>query len=106
MQTATKTPWDFFSKYKDIDFSGEWPTVPEMFFITAKRFPERPCFTDFEGEGGSKNTLLYSQVEQKVKALASWFTENRIQKGDLYSLHLLPPELQSVLQITLSMKKK
>ncbi len=82
MQTATKTPWDFLSKYKDIDFSGEWPTVPEMFFITAKRFPERPCFTDFEGEGGSKNTLLYSQVEQKVKALASWFTENRIQKGD------------------------
>lgn len=82
MQTATKTPWDFLSKYKDIDFSGEWPTVPEMFFITTKRFPERPCFTDFEGEGGSKNTLLYSQVEQKVKALASWFTENRIQKGD------------------------
>lgn len=82
MQTATKTPWDFLSKYKDSDFSGEWPTVPEMFFITTKRFPERPCFTDFEGEGGSKNTLLYSQVEEKVKALASWFTEKGIQKGD------------------------
>lgn len=82
MQTATKTPWDFLSEYKDIDFSGEWPTVPEMFFITAKRFPERPCFTDFEGEGGSKNTLLYSQVEQKVKALAFWFIENGIKKND------------------------
>lgn len=82
MQTATKTPWDFLSKYKDIDFSCEWPTVPEMFFITTKRFPERPCFTDFEGEGGSKNTLSYSQVEQKVKELASWFTEKGIQKGD------------------------
>lgn len=82
MQTTTKTPWDFLSKYKDSDFSGEWPTVPEMFFITTKRFPERPCFTDFEGEGGSKNTLSYSQVEQKVKELASWFTEKGIQKGD------------------------
>ena len=82
MQTATKTPWDFLSKYKDIDFSCEWPTVPEMFFITTKRFPERPCFTDFEGEGGSKNTLSYSQVEQKVKELASWFTE----KGDRKSV--------------------
>ena len=82
MQTATKTPWDFLSKYKDIDFSGEWPTVPEMFFITTKRFPERPCFTDFEGEGGSKNTLSYSQIEQKVKELASWLTEKGIQKGD------------------------
>lgn len=82
MQTATKTPWDFLSKYKDIDFSCEWPTVPEMFFITTKRFPERPCFTDFEGEGGSKNTLSYSQVEQKVKELASWLTEKGIQKGD------------------------
>lgn len=82
MQTATKTPWDFLSKYKDSDFSGEWPTVPEMFFITAKRFPKKSCFTDFEGEGGSKNTLSYSQVEQKVKELASWFIENGIQKGD------------------------
>lgn len=82
MQTTTKTPWDFLSKYKDSDFSGEWPTVPEMFFITTKRFPERPCFTDFEGEGGSKNTLSYSQVEQKVKELASWLTEKGIQKGD------------------------
>lgn len=82
MQTATKTPWDFLAKYKDSHFSGEWPTVPEMFFITAERFPQRPCFTDFEGENGSKNTLSYSQTAQKVKELASWFMESGIQKGD------------------------
>ncbi|MGN0728996.1 AMP-dependent synthetase/ligase, partial [Treponema sp.] len=82
MQTAIKIPWDFLAKYKDSHFSGEWPTVPEMFFITAERFPERPCFTDFEGAGGSKNTLSYSQVKEKIISLATWLSENGVKKGD------------------------
>ncbi|MBQ7881508.1 MAG: AMP-binding protein [Treponema sp.] len=75
-------PWDFLDEYRNKDFKGEWPTVPETFFISAKRFPERPCFTDFEGPDGSKNTLTYKQVADKVRDLAVWFTENGIQKGD------------------------
>lgn len=74
--------WAFLDSYRGKDFSGEWPTVPEMFCITASRFPERPCFTDFEGEGGSKQTLSYSQVRGRVLSLAAWLKNNGVEKGD------------------------
>ena len=34
--------------YQGKFFTGEWPTITEMFNITLSRFPERPCFTVFE----------------------------------------------------------
>ncbi len=82
MQKEIKKTWSFLENYKGTFFSGEWPTVAEMFFITAERFGNRPCFTDFEGENGTKRTLLYSQVKEKVINLASWFIENGIQPQD------------------------
>lgn len=75
-------PWKFLDEYRGTDFSGEWPTLPEMFSISARRFKSRPCLTDFEGEYGSKNTLTYSQTERKILKLASWFSGNGVVKGD------------------------
>ncbi len=41
MSAAGKTkPWDFLQAFKGEFFTGEWPTVPEMFSISAKRYPE------------------------------------------------------------------
>ncbi len=80
-----KTPqikWSFLDEFRGRDFTGEWPTLPEMFSITAKRFPLRPCFTDFEGENGAKQTLTYVQVLSKINTLANWFSANGIVKGD------------------------
>ncbi|WP_407400153.1 AMP-dependent synthetase/ligase [Treponema sp.] len=82
MAKALEKPWKFLDSYRGKDFDGEWPTVPEMFSITASRFPERPCFTDFEGPGGSKQTLTYSQVRDNVLALACWLKKNGVVKGD------------------------
>ncbi|MCQ2240796.1 AMP-dependent synthetase/ligase [Treponema sp.] len=82
MAKALEKPWEFLDSYRGKDFDGEWPTVPEMFTITASRFPERPCFTDFEGPGGSKQTLTYSQVRDNVLALACWLKKNGVEKGD------------------------
>ncbi|HAC32711.1 MAG TPA: long-chain fatty acid--CoA ligase, partial [Treponema sp.] len=75
-------PWEFLDEFRGKDFTGEWPTVPEMFNITVKRVGDKACFTDFEGPGGSKNTLSYPQVQQKVKQLAHWFAWKGITKGD------------------------
>lgn len=77
-----KKPWDFLNEYRGKLFHGEWPSVSEMFFITASRFPERPCFTDFEGENGSKRTMTYAQVSEAVISLASYFLDSGIKKGD------------------------
>ena len=80
------TPWDFLKRYKGIYFNGEWPTLPEMFAISAKRFSARPCLTDFEGFGNSKNTIIYAQAERKILQLAAWLNGNGIKKGDRVAL--------------------
>lgn len=82
MAKTKKLPWAFLDDFRGADFSGEWPTLPEMFTITTKRFGTRPCFTDFEGEGGSKQTLTYAQVLSRVQTLAAWLCANGVTKGD------------------------
>ena len=82
MGKEVKKSWDFLESYRGKDFAGQWPTVPEMFSITEKRFSSRPCFTDFEGENGSKRTFTYGQVKENVLALASWFKNSGVEKGD------------------------
>lgn len=82
MAKTKKLPWAFLDDFRGADFSGEWPTLPEMFTITTKRFGARPCFTDFEGEGGAKQTLTYEQVLSRVRTLAAWLCANGVVKGD------------------------
>ncbi len=81
-QHALKNPWKWLDEFRGTDFCGEWPTLPELFFINARRFPEASCFTDFEGPGGAKQTLNYKQVEQNIKSLAAWMKKNGIDRGD------------------------
>lgn len=77
-----RKPWRFLDEWRGKAFFGEWPTLPQLFFISAQRFANRPCFTDFEGENGSKNTLTYSQVAEKISTLANWMISNDVCKGD------------------------
>lgn len=75
-------PWKYLDEFRGKDFNGEWPTFPEMLQIQVKRNGDRPYFTDFEGSNGSKNTLTYNQVFEKVTVLANWLIANGIKKGD------------------------
>jgi len=74
-----RKPWAFLDRYRGTDFRGEWPTLPEMFRITAKRFGKRPCFTVFESE---KHTLNYDEVLAHFNRLAAWLAAQGIEKGD------------------------
>ena len=74
-----KLPWDFLELFRGELFTGEWPTLSEMFLISTKRYPNRPCFTDFSPE---KKTLSYREVLENVENLALWFQNNGIKKGD------------------------
>lgn len=75
-------PWKFLEEFRGKDFKGEWPTLPEMFSINAKRFGSRSCLTDFEGPDGTKNTITYAQTERKILKLAAWLSGNGVKKGD------------------------
>ena len=39
-------PWAFLDEFRGKSFTGEWPTLPEMFSITVSRYPNNSCFTD------------------------------------------------------------
>lgn len=61
-------PWTFLDAYRGTFFSGEWPTIPELFSITADRFPDRPCFTVYSPE---RVSLSYRQAFTLIKNVAS-----------------------------------
>ena len=79
MKSRTELPWTFLDEFRGTDFKGEWPTVPEMFGISCRRFPARPCFTVFEP---NRITLTYSETLDCVKRLSNWMLSQGIQKGD------------------------
>ncbi len=72
-------PWDFLDAYKGTVFSGEWPTLPEMFRITVSRFPDRPCFTIFDPE---KTTLTYSEAMTRIVRVAQYLRSIGVDKED------------------------
>lgn len=77
-----RKPWAYLEQFRGNELKGEWPTFPELLSIQVKLNGDRPLFTDFEGPDGSKNTLTYKQVFDKVTTLAKWLIENGIKKGD------------------------
>ena len=77
-----RKPFEFLKEYKGRIFNGEWPTLPELFTITTERHGDRNCFTDFEGPGGSRNTLTYRQAYEKIVKLSIWMNDNGVKKGD------------------------
>ena len=62
-------PWDFLAEYKGSIFNGEWPTIPQMFEITCKRYPENRCFTAFAPK---EFTLTYAEAREKVLQIAHY----------------------------------
>jgi len=75
-------PWTFLDAYRGKIFDTQWPTFPQVLMISTDRYPNSPCFTDFDGPNESKRTLTYSQVLANVQKLAKWMTAQGVKKGD------------------------
>jgi len=75
----TEKPWAFLEEYRGKAFSGQWPTLPEMFRITVSRYPERRCFTIFEPD---RITLNYTEALKLIEAGARWLYSKGIRRGD------------------------
>jgi long-chain acyl-CoA synthetase len=75
----TEKPWEFLKDYKGKAFSGEWPTLPEMYKITVSRYPERPCFTVYEP---NRISLNYTESLKQIEAVARWLHSKGIRRGD------------------------
>ena len=85
MASKIKMPWKALDPYRNKVFTTEWPTFPQLIQINVERFGDNPCFTDFEGPNGSKQTLTYKQAFEKIQTLAQWLVENGVKKGGILS---------------------
>jgi long-chain acyl-CoA synthetase len=75
----TEKPWEFLNDYRGKAFSGEWPTLPEMFKITVSRYPQRACFTIYEPD---RISLNYTEALKLIEAIARWLHSKGIRRGD------------------------
>ncbi len=73
------TPWAFLDEYRGKMFDGEWPTLPEMFRITARRHPDRPCFTVYSPD---RVALTYAEALARIERCAAFLAGAGLRKGD------------------------
>ncbi|MCQ2580184.1 MAG: AMP-binding protein [Treponemataceae bacterium] len=78
-KTKRPLPWASIEPWRRKIFKGEWPTLAELITISAERFANRPCFTDFDPD---KNTYTYAQVLEKINQFVQWLCSVGIKKGD------------------------
>ncbi len=71
--------WEELDQKRGSLFSGQWPTIIEMFSITLETYPHRPCFTSFKPE---KHTLTYTEVEHAMRRVSSYLQESGVAPGD------------------------
>jgi long-chain acyl-CoA synthetase len=77
--STQETPWKFLDDYRGKAFSGEWPTLPEMYKIIVSRFPERSCFTIYEPD---RISLNYTESLAKIQAVSRLLHSKGIKRGD------------------------
>ncbi|MBR1919494.1 MAG: AMP-binding protein [Spirochaetales bacterium] len=75
----TNETWHELDPYRGRFFSGEWPTITEMFNITLSRFPDRPCFTVYEP---GRRSYSYTEVHELIQKAASVMMEKGVERGD------------------------
>ncbi len=77
------SPWTFLDEYRGKFFAGRWPTLPEMFAITASRFPDKDCFTIYEPD---RVSLTYRQAHERIEAVARTLRSLGIGRGDMVAV--------------------
>ncbi|HKM07167.1 MAG TPA: AMP-binding protein [Sphaerochaeta sp.] len=74
-----KHSWEELDQIRGTSFTGQWPTIIEMFSITIEKFPHRPCFTSFKPE---RVTLTYEEVQKAMVRVSSYLQQSGVAPGD------------------------
>ncbi len=72
-------PLESLKKHKGSFFSGEWPTLPQLFHLTAAQFGDRACFTVYDP---GRNSITYNEALNKIERLAGFLAANGIHRHD------------------------
>lgn len=76
-------PWDFLADFRGEQFTGEWPTLPEMFNITVERYPDNRCFTVYDPD---EVMLTYREAHTRVIEFSNTLVKAGVKKGDKIAL--------------------
>jgi long-chain acyl-CoA synthetase len=76
---AKRKPWAYLEEYRGKAFHGKWPTLPELYRLTASRFGERPSFTIYEP---GRISLSYKEALAQIEAVSRYLCAQGICKGD------------------------
>jgi long-chain acyl-CoA synthetase len=79
----TDKPWAFLEEYKPSHFKGEWPTLPELFSITAERHPDRRCFSIYEPDN---LFFTYAEALRAIRDTANYLVSGGVEQGDRVAL--------------------
>ena len=69
--------FEFLEDYRGTIFSGEIPTLPELFLISEARYPDNRCFTTYSP---LEKSLTYSEVKEKIFKLAGALIDRGLEK--------------------------
>lgn len=70
--------WDELKKYPEI-IKGEWPTIPEMYELTLKKYPKNNCFSIIEK---TKIVNTYEEEYREIMKAAALLISLGLKKGD------------------------
>jgi len=79
MSVPYANTWSFLEEFKGKFFTGQWPTLPEMYKITVSRYPDRACFTVYEPD---RISLNYTESLKKIEAVSRWLHNKGVRRGD------------------------
>ncbi len=77
---TNEQPWGFLDSYRGRIFKGEWPTLPELFRISAERFADRPCFSSYSP---TRLSFSYSESLARIRIVAGHLAALGIGKGSM-----------------------
>ena len=71
--------WDEIDQFRGTIVKGEWPTIPELYEMAVKRWPDHISFSVFEPE---KKALTFAEAYEKIRKAAAYLRSKGVSKGD------------------------
>lgn len=71
--------WDYLKQFQPDQIKGEWPTIPEIFHLSAYRRPETVAFIAFAPK---EYSFTYKEAQEKVRKTARHLSSLGVEKGD------------------------
>ena len=72
-------PWINLEPWRGEIFEGEFPTLPELFEISVKRYPDRRCFTCYDP---NEMLFTYQQAWERINIITNYLLDNGLEKGE------------------------